>query len=196
MMEAMGNLARLTTLLAAGLAGCLAAGCTSSPGTGTAAPDSSLAVPSITGDPLNMTKSAGRPCTLLRPDQLAQYHLRSPGSTQGTLCSWLATANILPGYAANVDLTSGGLAALYRKRATMPAFQPTRIADYPAVNTAANPAAQRHGQCTVEVAVAPDTLVDAAVLAPPADQIDYADPCPAVDQFAESIVANAEGAVP
>lgn len=196
MMGAMGNLARLAILLAAGLTGCLAAGCTSSPGARTAAPASSLAVPAITGDPLNLTRSAGQPCTLLRPDQLAQYHLTNPGSTQGTACGWLPSTDALPGYRASVDLTSGGLAALYRKRTRLPVFQPTRISDYPAVHTAASPAAERRGQCTVEVAVAPDTLINASVLAPPADQTDYADPCPAVDQFAESIVANAKGAVP
>lgn len=195
MMGTMANLPRPAALLVAiSAAGLLAAACTS--GSGSGAPASTPAVPSMTADPLDMTKAAGQPCGLLRADQLAQYHLVTPGTPAGTDCVWTPTAAALPGYRAGVDQTSGGLAGLYGKRARMPVFQPTKVGDYPAVNTASSAAAQRQGQCTVEVGVAADTLIIATVTVPPADTVDYSDPCPDADQFAESIVANAEGAVP
>lgn len=171
--------------------------CTS--GGGKAAPPSRLSPP-IPANPLDMSKARAQPCSLLRPDQAAQYHLTVPG-TVATLtgfpaCAWTPKYTGLPAYRATVDLHSGGLEALYHHRATMPVFQPTTVSEYPGIHTATTSGALRHGQCTTEVGVANDTLLVVSVTVPASQTFDYADPCPDADQVAASIIANAEGAAP
>ncbi len=119
-------------LLAGGLGMAVAlAGCTSGP-SGPAKP--ARPSPAIPGDPLDLSKAAARPCTMLRPDQLAQFRLTSPGTTtsiaSGPACAWTPTVTGFPSYLAGVDLHSGGLEALYHKRASLPVFQPTKISEY------------------------------------------------------------------
>ena len=166
----------------------LLAGCGSTSTSGT---PSTAAAPSIGGDPLDMTRQAAAPCGLLTADELAQYHLSSPGQVTGDACAWTPTTALLPGYSASVDLNSGGLAGLYRKRSGMAVFQPTRVGEYPGVNTGSQVA----GHCTVEVGVANDTLVVVNTVVPRADQNDYPDPCYQLDEFALVIVGNGQGRV-
>lgn len=187
----------LTCLLVVG-AGAAVAACTSGPGSPPPAP--SRLSPPITGDPLNLSRAATAPCGLLRPDQLAQYHLGAPGTatTVGGVpaCAWSPAGSAGPSYQADVDLHSGGLEALYRRRATFPVFAPTKVSEYPAVHTAPDTAAQKHGRCTVQVKVAEGTLLTVTVTVPASQALDYTDPCPDADQFAASAIANAEGAAP
>jgi hypothetical protein len=175
-------------------------------GAGTTPPrPATPAIPTITGDPLNMTHAAGEPCTLARPDQLAQYRLvvngvptnlpSTPGHTVAG-CGWTPTTPGLPGYQAGVDITSGGIATLYNQRSRLAVFQPTSVSEYPAVHTAANPTALMHGQCTVDVGVANDTLLVVRVTVPNPASLDYSDPCPDADSFAATVIANAEGKAP
>lgn len=166
----------------------LLAGCGSNSTSGTPA---TSAVPSIGGDPLDMTKQAAAPCGLLTADQLAQYHLTAPGRMTGSGCAWTPTTPMLPGYSASVDLTSGGLAALYGKRSHLAVFQPVKVGQYPAVNTGSQVA----GHCTVEVGVANDTLIIANTVVPETDQADYADACHTLDEFALVIVGDGQGRV-
>lgn len=180
----------LAAALALGVAGC-------SGGPAPAPAPASAGVPSIVGDPLDLSRAATDPCALLRPDQLAQYHLRTPGTpAAGPVpgCGWSPVAAGLPDYRAAVDLRSGGLAALYRHRP--PAFAATTVSEYPAVHTAATPADLRRGHCVVEVGVAGDTLLVAEVRVVDPASLDYPDPCPAADAFAATIIANAEGHAP
>jgi hypothetical protein len=163
--------------------------------------------PSITADPLDLSRTVQTPCTLLRPDQLAQYHLTNPGSatalapvtvgagTTDPACAWTPTSAALPGYRAGVDQHSGGLEGLYRHRAALPVFRPTMVSGFPAVDTAAGADAQGRGQCTVEVGVAGDTLLIVGITVPAGDAFDYTDPCPNAEQFAAAIIGNAEGGV-
>ena len=90
-----------------------------------------------------------------------------------------------------MSVSSGGLGALYAKRSHLAVFQPTRIGEYPAVNTGSQVA----GHCTVEVGVANDTLIIASTVVPRADQADYPDPCHTLDQFALVIVGDGQGRV-
>ncbi|HEY3608590.1 MAG TPA: DUF3558 domain-containing protein [Pseudonocardiaceae bacterium] len=189
---------RTMLLLAGGLGVAVAlAGCTSGP-SGPAKP--ARLSPAIGANPLDMSKAAARPCTMLRPDQLAQFHLTSPGTTtsiaSGPACAWTPTVSGLPSYLAGVDLHSGGLEALYHRRASLPVFQPTKVSEYPAVHTATTTSALHHGQCTTQVGVANDTLLIVSVTVPSSQPLDYTDPCPSADDLAAAILANTEGAAP
>ncbi|HWE91329.1 MAG TPA: DUF3558 family protein [Pseudonocardiaceae bacterium] len=156
--------------------------------------------PSISADPIDLSPFVGKPCTMLRADQLAQYRLSPPGTTvssgSGPACRWTPTLSTLPGYTARADLRSGGLTALYARRASMPVFQPTPVSLFPAVNTASSAAAIKHGQCTAEVGVAQNSVLVVDVTVPDATSLDYADPCSDADAVAAAIIADAEGQVP
>lgn len=188
--------------IAAVVAGCVCLGgvlgaCTSGPA-GPPAP--SRLSPPIPANPLDLSKSGNRPCgTLLRPDQLAQYHLTAPGTTtslpSGAACSWTPADAALPSYTAGVDLRSGGLEALYHRRSAIPVFQPATVSEYPAVHTAASAAALRQGRCTVEVGVANDTLLIVGVVVP-SQSLDHGTPCDDADAFAADVIANSQGAQP
>jgi hypothetical protein len=156
--------------------------------------------PAIVGDPLDMAKPATQPCTLARPDQLAQYHLAAPGTAvataDGPACAWTPTLAGLPSYDGGVDTHSGGLEALYHKRGKMAVFQTTTVSEYPGVHTAVSADALTHGRCTVEVGVANDTLLIVSATVPVADTLDYPSPCDAADTFAATLIGNAEGKAP
>ena len=51
------------------------AACGSSPSPHSAPTGSTMAA-----DPIDLTALAATPCTMLRPDQLAQFHILAPGS--------------------------------------------------------------------------------------------------------------------
>lgn len=184
------------------VAGCLCLGgvlgaCTSSP---QSPPKPSRLSPPIPDNPLDLSKGVTQPCAqLMRPDQLAQYHLTVPGTMttipSGAACAWTPAGAASPSYTAGVDMHSGGLEALYHKRSTMSVFQPTTVSEYPAVHTAASPAALGQGKCTVDVGVASDTLLIVSVTVP-AQSLDYATPCDDADAFAADVIANSQGAQP
>jgi hypothetical protein len=76
--------------------------------------------------------------------------------TAAPTCTWTPNDTTSVSYRASVDVSSGGLEALYQRCSTIPAFEPTDVHSYPAVHTDhdGTPA----GQCTVNVGVADDTL--------------------------------------
>lgn len=182
------------------VAGLLASIAVTACGAGGSSSPPTTGAPSISADPIDLSAYVNKPCAMLRADQLAQYHLSPPGATIGTgpgpACQWTPTLRALPGYTARADLHSGGLTALYARRASMPVFQPTPVSLFPAVNTASSLAATQHGQCTAEVGVAQGSLLVVDVTVPDASSLDYADPCSDADAFAAAIIANAEGQVP
>lgn len=172
------------------------AGCSGNP----ASPPPKSSVPSMSADPINLAGIAGKPCTLLRPDQLAQFHVLTPGTTgtgpltsaSGTpICTWQPSQGSEPAYAAAVDLHSGGLTALYRRRASLARFVPFTVSGYPGADTAVGA-----GHCTVQIAVADGTLLDAAVTVRDAEAADYGDPCSDAQSFAAAIIGNSQGQQP
>ena len=165
-------------------------------------PPAKPTVPTMVDEPINLT---GKPCTMLRPDQLAQFHILAPGtsgagpistSSGAPVCTWQPVQGTEPVYAAAVDRRSGGLAALYARRATLPVFQPFSESGYPGVDTATGKNVLAHGQCTVQVEVAPGVLLDAGVTVRDPQAADYTDPCPDAQSFAAAIIANSQGQQP
>lgn len=168
-------------------------------------PKPTPSVPTMVDDPINLTAVAAKPCTWLRPDQLAQFHIVAPGTpsagplrpANGTpVCTWQPMQSTEPVYAAAVDIHSGGLDALYRHRASLPVFQPFAESGYPGVNTPASKDAQAHGQCTVQIEVANGVLLDAAATVRDPQAADYTDPCQDAQSFAAAIIANSQGQQP
>jgi hypothetical protein len=186
---------------AAALAGLAACGGNSA----TPPPKPTPSVPTMVDEPINLTGIAGTPCTMLRSDQLAQFHIVAPGTASAgplstaagaPVCTWQPSRNTEPVYAAAVDRHSGGLDALYHRRASLPVFQPFAESGYPGVNTATSKNVLAHGRCTVQIEVAAGVLLDAAVTVRDTQATDYADPCPDAQSFAAAIVANSQGQQP
>ena len=174
-------------------------------GSATLPPKPTPAVPTMVDEPIDLTGLAGKPCTMLRPDQLAQFHIVAPGTmsqaplstSAGTpVCTWQPVQSAEPVYAAAVDRHSGGLDALYRRRAGLPVFEPFAESGYPGVNTATSENALAQGRCTVQVEVASGVLLDAAVTVRDPQAPDYTDPCSDAQSFAAAIIANSQGQQP
>jgi hypothetical protein len=162
-------------------------------------------VPTMVDEPINLTGVADKPCTMLRPDQLAQFHILAPGTAGAgplstaagaPVCTWQPSLNTEAVYAAGVDQHSGGLAALYKRRASLPVFQPFSESGYPGVNTATSKNVLAHGRCTVQIEVASGVLLDAAVTVRDTQAADYTDPCSDAQSFAAAIIANSQGQQP
>lgn len=186
---------------------CVLAAALTACGGGSAAPPSrpTPSVPTMVDEPINLAGVAAKPCAMLRPDQLAQFHIVAPGTVGSTplstsagapVCTWQPAQRTEGIYAAGVDLRSGGLDALYRRRASLPVFQPFTESGYPGVNTATGTDVLAHGRCTVQVEVAAGVLLDAAVTVRDPQAPDYTDPCPDAQSFAAAIIANAQGQQP
>ncbi|HEY4021228.1 MAG TPA: DUF3558 family protein [Pseudonocardiaceae bacterium] len=168
-------------------------------------PKPTPSVPTMVDDPINLNNIAGKPCTMLRPDQLAQFHILAPGTTGAgplstaagvPVCTWQPSQHTEPVYAAAVDRHSGGLDALYKRRASLPVFQPFAESGYPGVNTATSKNALASGRCTVQIEVAAGVLLDAAVTVRDTQAPDYTDPCSDAQSFAAAIIANSQGQQP
>ncbi|HJP76024.1 MAG TPA: DUF3558 family protein [Pseudonocardiaceae bacterium] len=191
----------LTLVAVAALAALAACGSSSA----TPPPRPTPSVPTMVDEPINLTGRAATPCTMLRPDQLAQFHIVAPGTpsaaplspAKGTpACAWQPMRSTEPVYAAAVDTHSGGLDALYRHRAALPVFQPFAESGYPGVNTPASKNALTHGQCTIQIEVANGVLLDAAATVRDPQAADYTDPCQDAQSFAAAIIANSQGQQP
>jgi hypothetical protein len=187
------------------LACCALAALAACGGSATPTPKPTPSVPTMVDDPIDLRGIAGKPCTMLRPDQLAEFHIVAPGTPStaplstaaGTpVCTWQPSLSSEPLYAAAVDLHSGGLDALYRRRASLPVFQPFAESGYPGVNTATGRNVLAHGQCTVQIEVAGSVLLDAAVTVRDPQAPDYTDPCSDAQSFAAAIIANSQGQQP
>ncbi len=155
----------------------ITAGCSSSP----ARPQ--RLSPSISGDPIDLTAFAARPCGLLDTQQLARYYVTGPGVAEASRCVWVPADTTSLTYQASVDITSGGLESLYAHRTTVTGFGPADVHSYPAIHRDA-----RSGHCTVQVGVANDTLLSVTIDATNPVLSAHQDPCAEADRFAGSII--------
>ncbi|HEX3781866.1 MAG TPA: DUF3558 domain-containing protein [Pseudonocardiaceae bacterium] len=197
-----------TGLLLAGLVSVVAlTACTGNSGAAPkpSSPPTATTVPTMVDDPIDLSRIAAKPCTMLRPDQLAQFHIVTPGTTgtnpistgaAGVTCAWQPVQNTEPTYQAGVDLHSGGLPALYRRRSSLPVFQPFSESGYPGVDTATSASVLAHGRCTVQIEVAAGVLLDASVTVRDTQAADYPDPCSDAQSFAAATIANSQGQQP
>jgi hypothetical protein len=156
----------------------VATGCSPAP----PAPPARLSPP-IPGAPIDLTEFAKTPCGLMGPLQLARYFVTTPGVVSLPACTWTPSHTRSLTYLASVDLTSGGLEALYRRRSTLPGFGPTDVHSYPGAHIDT-----RSGHCTVDVGVADDTLLAVTVDATDPKLTAYDDPCAEADRFAGSVI--------
>lgn len=119
--------------------------------------------PPITLDQLDVTHYGAAPCGLLRPDRAVRRHLVPPGAVidnaGGPACRWNPDLPAYPAITAAAN-TAEGLEQLYQRRGRFPFFEPTEIANYPAVHTTSDPAGPRAGHCTVHVGVADTATLD------------------------------------
>ncbi len=184
---------------------CALAALTACGGSAAPPPKPAPSVPTMVDDPIDLSGIAGKPCTMLRADQLAQFHIVAAGTTSTSplstsagspVCTWQPSRNTEPVYAAGVDQHSGGLDALYRRRASLPVFQPFAESGYPGVNTATSTNVLAHGRCTVQIEVAEGVLLDVAVTVRDSQAPDYTDPCQDAQSFAAAIIANSQGQQP
>jgi uncharacterized protein DUF3558 len=176
-----------------GLTACLVvlAGCARPEALSVAAPDPSSPAklaPQIPL-PLDISSYADAPCTLLKPGTPVAGDMAT-GVPDGATCTWKAKTPLQPQITVTVDLKSGGLEALYRKRARLPYFEPTDIAGYPAVHTDTDRSVPDQGQCTVNVGMNEVTMI--TVTSTIADQrsLNYQVPCPDTDVFATALVSE------
>ncbi|MCU1686406.1 MAG: hypothetical protein JWQ81_7145 [Amycolatopsis sp.] len=181
---------RAGALVVAGFVGCglmAVAGCSSTP---TPAPPARLSPP-IGDITVDLSKSVDAPCGLVGPDQLGQLSITAPGrlnhTSTGLACTWVPDGVTSPSYQASVDMTSGGVEALYHRRSQFTVFEPTAIHGYPSVHLGNDVTAEQHGHCTVETGVADPTLLIVSVVIAPGTA-DYDDPCSDADRFAGYII--------
>ncbi|WP_329062410.1 DUF3558 family protein [Amycolatopsis sp. NBC_01480] len=143
--------------------------------------------PTSTVDPLDLSAFRDAPCGLPGDAELARFFLAVPGrltpAAALTECEWASANPRAPRYQAAVDLNSGGLPGL-RRRTPFAPDGPAAIHGYPAGHVAAGRTA---GWCTVDVGVAPDTVLQVSVTIP-APGVLSDDPCTDADQFAGAII--------
>jgi hypothetical protein len=191
------SMRRIVSILTACLALVAVAGCSTGSsgaartGNSRSAAATSRLAPPITEDELDIDVFANSPCKLMRPDQLAQHGLIPPGNViagaTGRGCRWEATTQGTP-VEVDIDGSSGGLEGAYQRRGTFGFFEPTEIANYPSVHTAADPQAPRQGHCTVRVGVSKTTLLTAVVEVRDPAAPDYTDACSAADKMATIMI--------
>lgn len=159
-----------------------AAGCSSAP------PPPPRLSPPLPDAPLDLTRFTAKPCDLMTHDQLVMFFVNSQGTAAPaagkTACTWIPHDTNALTYVASVDTASGGLEALYRRRATVPGFAPVFVHSYPGIHRD-----DRDGQCTVETGVADDTLLNVTVAATDPKLDAYSDPCYEADRFAGIMIA-------
>jgi hypothetical protein len=139
--------------------------------------------PAIPGDPIDLTEFVKAPCGLMTAQQLVRFYITAPGVVNPPVCTWTPSDTAALHYQASVDTTSGGLEELYRRRASVPGFDPTTVHSYPGVHRDV-----ATGRCTVDVGVANDTLLAVTVIATDAKLDAYQDPCGEADRFAGTLV--------
>jgi hypothetical protein len=139
--------------------------------------------------PMDMAPFADAPCTMLKSGQAATKDL-AEGVGDGTTCTWHAKTPQQPEITATVDLKSGGLEALYRRRPQLPYFEPVEIAGYPAVRTDTERSVADQGRCTVSVGMAEDALLVVTSTIADAKTLNYPVPCPDTDLFATTLVTG------
>ncbi|MET0235109.1 MAG: DUF3558 family protein [Kibdelosporangium sp.] len=139
--------------------------------------------------PLNVAQYATAPCTVLKPGQPLTQEL-STGFEDGPKCTWSAKTPQQPELTATIDLTSGGLEALYRQRSRLPYFEPTDIQGYPAVRHDDSRTVPDKGRCTVSVGLADNALLTVTSTIADPETLNYPVPCPDADLLAGAIVTD------
>lgn len=141
------------------------------------------------GDPIDLTAYVTAPCGLLNGPQLTTFFITHGGAAapagKTTECRWTPSDTAVVTFHASVEVGAGGLEAVYGRRATLPAFEPTSVHSYPAVHTDIGA-----GHCAVRIGVAPETVLTAAidVPAPKLTAYTYDDPCTEAVHFAGVII--------
>jgi hypothetical protein len=138
---------------------------------------------------LDISSYATAPCTLLKPDQPVTKDL-GEGTSEGATCTWHAKTPQQPEMTATVDLTSGGLEALYQQKSRLPYFEPTNIAGFPAVRYDPERSVPDQGHCTVSVGIAPNALLTFTSTIADSKTLNYPVPCPDTDLFATTVVTD------
>ncbi|ALG09083.1 DUF3558 domain-containing protein [Kibdelosporangium phytohabitans] len=179
----LGALAGITLLLA---------GC-GSPGHGiimaTPPPSPTQLAPTI-ALPLDVKRYAENPCSMVQSGQPVTKDLL-PGSNDGaSTCVWRARTPQQPLMTATVDLVSGGLEGLYRKRTRLPYFEPTEIQGYPAVRYDPERAVPDQGRCAISVGVEDDALLTVTTTIADPKTLNFPVPCPDADLLANAIIAD------
>jgi hypothetical protein len=137
--------------------------------------------------PLDVSSYASAPCTLLRPDKPEARQLGET-SSDGPTCTWHSKTPQQPQMTVTVDLTSGGLEGLYRKRSRLPYFEPVDVAGYPAVRYDTVRSVPDQGQCTVGVGVSPTASLTVTSKIADSGTLNYPVPCPDAELFATAVV--------
>jgi hypothetical protein len=118
-------------------------------------------VPTVTLDPLDVSRFASKPCDLLRDDRATRRHLAVPGtvtaSPNGPACHWTPTQPRVPTYTAGVD-PHAGLNDVAAHSGDYSLVESTSIAHYPAIHTR-DRAAGSDARCSTRVGVAEDSQV-------------------------------------
>nr|WP_281246940.1 DUF3558 family protein [Amycolatopsis saalfeldensis] len=172
--------ARLAAGVVVGAAG-LVAGCSGPAPVPPPSPSTS------TVDPIDLAAFENAPCGLPGDAELTRFSLTKPGlltTVAGiSLCDWVSANPRAARYQAGVDRRSGGLPGL-RRRTAFTRSGPDVIHGYPAGHAAADRTA---GRCTVDVGVAPDTVLRVTADIPAPGPLSD-DPCADADQFAGAII--------
>lgn len=158
------------------------AGCSSAP------PPPPRLSPPLPDAPLDLTQFTTKPCDLMTSHQLTMFFVSNQGTASPvagkTTCTWIPHDTKALTYVASVDTTSGGIEALYHRRAAVANFAPVFVHSYPGVHRD-----DHDGHCTVETGVADDTLLNVTVTATDPKLEAYGDPCYEADRFAGIMVA-------
>ncbi|MBP2325858.1 hypothetical protein JOF56_006243 [Kibdelosporangium banguiense] len=139
--------------------------------------------------PVEIAQYVQVPCTMLKPGQAVTKEL-SEGFNDGPKCTWSAKTPQQPELTATVDLTSGGLEGLYRKRSRLPYFEPTDVQGYPAVRYDPERTVPDQGRCTVSVGLSETALLTVTSRIADPKTLNYPVPCPDADLLAGAIVTD------
>jgi hypothetical protein len=139
--------------------------------------------------PLDMSRFVSAPCTVLKDTQPIAHDV-APGVPSGNTCKWVGNKFQYPTYTVIVDMTSGGLEALYKRRAQLRYFEPTTITGFPAVFTDTDRPVANQGRCTLTVGVADDSVITVTSTLTDPKSSAYSAPCTDADSFAHAVIAT------
>ncbi|WP_189062047.1 DUF3558 domain-containing protein [Longimycelium tulufanense] len=167
-----------------------------------AAPTSRLAPP-LSQPELDTAPFEKDPCTLLRPEQVAQFGEHKPPESEealtGPSCRWAPESSLKTGtpgirLTVTINTKSGGLEGIYQRRDKFGHFQETVIARYPGVHALDWREAPANGDCDTLLGVGEGRLVDVSVSVRDKNHPDYATACKVSDRAAGMVIENLKGA--
>lgn len=150
-------------------------------------------VPAVTQPHLSLSTYSGKPCRVFGVDQLSRFGVENPGTPdaeQSTArCRWRSDS------ATTIGITlfgaTQGLSTVYAAKGRFPYFQPTEVADYPAVDRDATRATT--GTCATVVGIADSTAFEIDVDIDDEKATDYRTPCAVSKELAAVALANLQG---